>query len=244
MPGKGDFRELAVSASSLLPSAEEAAAALGYPEGRIPEFFLDMAVEVIKDAERLSQPRAGFALWPFLRSAEGGNGIRIGDRDFDVGPIISMEMRRAESAAVFVCTIGPGLEAYARESIDGGDGPKGYMADAIASLMAEAAGDLLQEEAKAAAESLGLGISERFSPGYCTWPVSDQGRLFSLLPPGACGVALTDSSLMVPLKSLSGIIGMGPGMEARGYRCAICGFKGCASRGRTHTRAREAIHDR
>jgi hypothetical protein len=244
MPGEGDFRELAVSASSILPDAEEAAAALGYPAGLIPEFFLDMAMEVIKEAERLSQPRAGYVIRS-VRSIDGDKKVlRIGTQDFSVGPIIASELDVAESAAVFVCTIGPGLESYARESIDEGDGPKGYMADAIASLMAEAAGDLLQADAKEAAGRMGLGISERFSPGYCSWPVSDQALLFSLLPPGACGVGLTDSSLMIPLKSMSGIIGMGPGMEARGYRCAICGFKGCASRGRTHTKAKEALHDR
>jgi hypothetical protein len=52
--------------------------------------------------------------------------------------------------------------------------------------------------------------------------VSDQHDLFSLLPEDFCGIRLTESAMMVPVKSVSGIIGIGPGVERVDYQCKNC----------------------
>ena len=51
--------------------------------------------------------------------------------------------------------------------------------------------------------------------------------LGSLLPPAPCGITLTDSSLMLPIKSISGVIAVGTRIEKKPYGCAICGKKDC-----------------
>ncbi|MFK2344270.1 vitamin B12 dependent-methionine synthase activation domain-containing protein [Bacteroides fragilis] len=73
----------------------------------------------------------------------------------------------------------------------------------------------------------GLGISYPYSPGYCGWKVSDQQILFSLLPNQPCGVSLTASSLMCPIKSVSGVVGIGRQMTRQKYGCELCGKKDC-----------------
>jgi hypothetical protein len=45
-----------------------------------------------------------------------------------------------------------------------------------------------------------------------------------------CGVRLTDSSLMVPIKSVSGIIGIGEKVRKLDYTCGLCDFKQCYKR--------------
>jgi len=70
------------------------------------------------------------------------------------------------------------------------------------------------------------------SPGYCGWDVEDQHRLFDLLGEGFLDVHLTDAALMVPLKSVSGVIGIGAGAEWHDYPCATCPEEGCPTRGR------------
>ena len=45
-----------------------------------------------------------------------------------------------------------------------------------------------------------------------------------------CGVSLTESSLMVPIKSVSGIIGLGPQVRHLDYTCGLCDFKQCYKR--------------
>jgi hypothetical protein len=45
-----------------------------------------------------------------------------------------------------------------------------------------------------------------------------------------CGVTLTDSSLMLPIKSVSGVIGVGPDVKKMDYTCGLCSFADCFRR--------------
>ena len=56
---------------------------------------------------------------------------------------------------------------------------------------------------------------------------AEQRKLFTLLPPAPCGITLTDSCLMLPIKSISGVMAVGSCVEKRPYGCAICGRKDC-----------------
>jgi len=132
-------------------------------------------------------------------------------------------------AAVFVCTIGPGMETWAKR-VSGEEPVFGYIADTVASLAAENLSNALHDRIGAAAAARGWKATNRYSPGYCDWPVSDQHLVFSLLPDGFCGITLTDSALMIPVKSVSGIIGVGPGVRRLEYSCDRCGMKDCTYR--------------
>ncbi len=57
----------------------------------------------------------------------------------------------------------------------------------------------IQEEANA----LGLKTSCRASPGYGDWDVREQGKLFRIVPAERIGVTLSESSMMMPRKSVS-----------------------------------------
>ena len=77
-----------------------------------------------------------------------------------------------------------------------------------------------------------LTLTNRYSPGYCNWDVSEQYKLFSFFPKEFCGIKLSDSALMQPIKSVSGIIGAGRQVQKREYRCGICSQKNCIMRNR------------
>jgi hypothetical protein len=74
-------------------------------------------------------------------------------------------------------------------------------------------------------------MTNRFSPGYCGWNVKDQFTLFSFFPEKFCGIELTDSALMVPVKSVSGIIGLGENVQKKAYPCDVCTMQNCYRRG-------------
>ena len=76
----------------------------------------------------------------------------------------------------------------------------------------------------------GYNISNSYSPGYCGWDVSEQRLLFSLLPQGFCGVQLLPSCLMLPLKSVSTVVAIGPDVTYEPYRCNICRKRDCYRR--------------
>ncbi|MCC8144566.1 MAG: hypothetical protein LUD02_05030 [Tannerellaceae bacterium] len=88
--------------------------------------------------------------------------------------------------------------------------------------------NLLEEENK----QVGYSLTNPYSPGYCSWPVSDQHTLFSFLPAGFCGITLTGSSLMLPIKSVSAIVGVGEQIQRVPYGCSQCNMKDCYKRKR------------
>jgi hypothetical protein len=98
------------------------------------------------------------------------------------------------------------------------------------SMMVEKAMDLIQEEMEAQFLSTGLKITQRYSPGYCNWALISQKEIFSLLPENKCGISLTESSLMLPIKSVSGIIGVGSRVSKKDYGCEICNNQSCIYR--------------
>jgi cobalamin-dependent methionine synthase I len=73
-------------------------------------------------------------------------------------------------------------------------------------------------------------ITNRYSPGYCDWPVKDQQKLFSFFPEKFCGIRLSESSLMYPIKSLSGMIGIGSLVSYQLYPCDSCKDENCQYR--------------
>jgi hypothetical protein len=75
-----------------------------------------------------------------------------------------------------------------------------------------------------------MKITNRYSPGYCDWNVGEQHKLFSFFPDNYCGIRLTPSALMDPVKSVSGIIGIGENVKRNDYTCRVCDMKDCIYR--------------
>lgn len=150
--------------------------------------------------------------------------------DFDMGKIILRQLRGSEAYALFVCTSGVEYEAYQQRLKDAGDMVRVFIADALGSVIAEHCADRMEETLQESIDKLGWHHTNRFSPGYCGWHVSQQQRLFPLFGGHTCGITLTDSSLMVPIKSVSGIIGIGEKVRKLDYTCGLCDFKQCYKR--------------
>jgi hypothetical protein len=156
-----------------------------------------------------------------------GSFIEVEKQKFATGKIVTTRLRRVSEVALFVCTAGSGISEKSRYCTNLGDMVKGYVFDTVGSVAVEKAMDKIQELLQTNVARKGLNVSDRFSPGYCNWSVSDQQKLFSLLPAGFCGVTLSPSSLMNPIKSVSGIIGIGKDIRQKGYQCNWCNDENC-----------------
>jgi hypothetical protein len=88
----------------------------------------------------------------------------------------------------------------------------------------------MQNDLEKSMASSGTKITNRFSPGYCGWDVSEQHKLFQLLPGTYCGIRLSASALMDPEKSISGMIGIGKNVRHLPYTCNLCDMKDCIYR--------------
>jgi len=150
--------------------------------------------------------------------------------DFEMGNIILRQLRGSEAFALFVCTSGLEFETYQQRLKEQGDMVRVFIADALGSVIAEKCADQMEKALQESIDKLGWKHTNRFSPGYCGWHVSQQQLLFPLFQGHTCGVKLTDSSLMIPIKSVSGIIGLGEKVRKLEYTCGLCDFKQCYKR--------------
>ena len=149
-----------------------------------------------------------------------------------MGRIIAHQLHGSEAYALFVCTSGVEYDAYQQQLKQQGDMVRVFIADALGSVIAEKCADQMEVSLQQSVDKLGWHHTNRFSPGYCGWHVSQQQLLFPFFQGQTCGVQLTDSSLMLPIKSVSGIIGLGKEVRRQDYTCGLCDFKQCYKRRR------------
>jgi len=151
---------------------------------------------------------------------------------FEMGRIIERQLRDSEAYALFICTAGAAFEEYQQQLMKEGDMVRVFIADALGSVIAEHCADRMEETLQTSIDKLGWHHTNRFSPGYCGWHVSQQQLLFPLFDGNTCDVSLTESSLMMPIKSVSGIIGLGEKVRKLDYTCGLCDFQQCYKRRR------------
>ena len=209
---------------------------MGYEEDHSPAPFPEMIQAVMNEAPGLCDIRGGYVVLEKIEIEREKRLLHIGDKSFDIKKIVASQLRKAEGAALFVCTAGDGIGKEASRLMKAGDLMKGYIMDVIGSEMVESAMDTIQDVLSKELEKKGLFITDRYSPGYCGWNVAEQHKLFSFFPPNFCGISLTASALMQPIKSVSGVIGIGSQVKRRGYICEMCQMKDCIYRNKRHVK--------
>lgn len=205
-------------------------AMLGFPDEDLPEPFNEYVSEAFRQAPDLCNIQGAFCFSNKSAFVTGYNHIIVDGREFEIGKTVARELRNSTSLVFFICTAGEEISRRSAELLKGDNPVLGYIYDLLGSMIVEAAMDLLQDEIKCKAAGKSLNITNRYSPGYCKWSVADQHKLFSFFPTGCCGISLTDSALMSPVKSVSGIIGVGEDVMFRDYTCDLCNMTDCFHR--------------
>ena len=190
---------------------------MGYHDAEPDEVIKAELTRIVNEVSQWLRPRFSY----FVVSVQP---------TFDMGNIILRQLRGSEAYALFICTAGVEYEAYQQRLKEQGDMVRVFIADALGSVIAEKCADQMEIALQESIDKLGWKHTNRFSPGYCGWHVSQQQLLFPLFQGHTCGVTLTDSSLMVPIKSVSGIIGLGTSVRKLDYTCGLCDFKQCYKR--------------
>lgn len=200
---------------------------MGFEDDAIPEPFPHLIEQALKKAPHICNIRGGYKIFNSIEINPEKESLSINQHIFNPSKIVITQFKDASSFALFICTAGNELSDYAKELSLNGDPILSYVFDVIGSITVEKATDKLQNWLEEDCKKRGHGISDRFSPGYCEWSVSEQQMLFDLMPDGFCGVTLSESSLMSPIKSVSGIIAIGKGLKQKGYQCNWCNDKNC-----------------
>ena len=170
--------------------------------------------------QRLSEVTAGRGRMITLPVSVGGDAL-----DFGAFRIKSRDLCRifahCRSCALMAVTLGPGVDRL-MDRVQKEDMADAVLLDSIASAEAENLCDVTER-------SLGLKLPEgqyptmRFSPGYGDVPLMASGYILSVLGVrGDMGISMTDSYMLVPVKSITAFIGISDRPEPRGRSCDGC----------------------
>jgi hypothetical protein len=141
------------------------------------------------------------------------------------GSLIVKHLGAAKQIVGVLCTIGDRLEEKVAE-VMGEDPAYGLALDGFGSAAVESLANAAcyHFETQVAEEEYRASIP--LSPGMVGWPVEvGQQEIFNMLGDEKAGVRLTSSSMMIPRKSLTMVIGFGPEVGNEGHPCDYCSMR-------------------
>jgi len=141
--------------------------------------------------------------------------INKGSVHLQGGPVfkstkLSKTMKGCEEVICFIATLGNGVDNEIKGLMDGNRLSEAYVLDAMGSVAVENMVERFHKRESAKYKGESKAITLPFSPGYCDWPLRDQKKLFNFFDAFQLNVKLTDSCLMKPRKSISGVFGVTP----------------------------------
>lgn len=160
----------------------------------------ELAAALLGEAGPLIRPRALFR--EVFIDEKGEDWVRLENTVFK-SRVLRANLERAEKCFPYVLTVGGELEARAAAA---GDLLHQYDLESIADMTLSQAGHRLDERIR---RRFGFDQLAAMNPGSLEdWPITEQRPLFSLLDARAetIGVRLGESLLMIPRKSVSGIL--------------------------------------
>jgi len=179
-----------------------------------------LAEQALADGRPLLQPAVAYRQLPVesLRHER----LTLAGGAILTGPLVAQHLGAAQQVVVALCTIGEALEQrvselFARE-------PTCALAlDGLGSAAVEALATAACQHFASLAAAAGLQTSLPLNPGLSGWPLEEgQRQIFALLDGQQIGVTLTASSLMLPRKSTSFVLGLGHGLASGGKPCGYC----------------------
>lgn len=177
--------------------------------------------ELISTAESLIEPRVIFKVAYITEKNE--DSVNIDGADF-TSNVLRINLEEVERVFPYIITIGKTLEDTARSY---GDLLRQYYLENIGDMVLSLCKKYLEKHIK---RNYGLAKISSMSPGSLkNWPVTEQKPLFSLFSDikDLMGVNLTEHMLMIPRKSISGIIFP---TEKTFISCQLCSRERCPSR--------------
>ena len=227
MADKGIFIPVTINLSVLDIREDSIYKLLGYTKKAEEEFISDTITKNIKKGQQMLSPSGGYIVDQIIDLDITSGMVRLANAELHVKRIIASQLKKATSLAIFVGTIGSAVEKFSEQLFLEGDPFEGYIMNLVGSVAAEAVAQNIHDRIQEDMNNTGLSITNRFSPGYCDWDVAEQFKLFKYLPEKDCKVNLTSSALMEPVKSVSGIIGIGEEVAIKNYPCQRCTRENC-----------------
>ncbi len=185
--------------------------------------LIDIAEKALEDSLHLLEPKV---LVEELRVLSYQHEILELENDKKLsGPLVTGHLVGARSVIVAVCTVGSKIDEYASD-VMAEDIVLGLAIDGVGSAAVEALANAVCRQIELEAAEKDHQTTIPLSPGMIGWDVeSGQPIIFDLLNPAEIGVELTPYFLMIPRKSLSMLMGVGPGLKSGERICDYCDMR-------------------
>ena len=183
---------------------------------------IDTVKQYLKEANEIGKPKAMYR--EVYINDRGDDYIIAEDQKFE-SKIMRVNLEDVYKVLLYVITCGQELEKWAKEKE--ADMLEGYWLSMLQEAVLEQALEYVMNEIE---KKYIPGLSSRMNPGSLVdWSITEQEKLFKLLgnPKKEIGVHLTDSSLMVPTKSVSGLVYPA---EKDFENCQVCPREDCPNR--------------
>ena len=178
-----------------------------------------MARKVLDEAQALLAPAAMYVILPVHdfhhQAVELDGGVSF------EGPLVARALAGATQVVLAVTTIGPALEERV-DALFAAEPVRAMALDGAGVAGIGAVSEMIVARIRAEASERGLGSGMRASPGQEGWSIWQQRQFFSLVPAGKIGVRLAETCLMLPRKSNSFVVGLGPEMRPDAVTCDFC----------------------
>ncbi len=200
--------------------------------------LIDETVKAIETAEKLWQPRAVYE--DFTVNGIEGDEILLETRGVDnrtrikIGPHIDL-LEMAESAMIYVVTVGSELDRHVTELNQGNHLLEAYLLDSVGVVALSEVDKAVRREAEKKARNRNWGVSDRLGPGSLMgWDLTGQRVIASLVDIEKIDLVINESCVLIPFKSASSLIGMGPAYPSKkvGSICRFCVHAGSCWRKR------------
>lgn len=219
-----------IDINQLTIKKENIQAAMGYKRNSAPDYIIKEIDMIFSEFGSITDICGGFKIIVKNKISLHENGFYVDDIFFNTGSIIASNLYGSDYIAFLLVTAGNVISEKIKALNLSHNHIGAYTCDIVGSEIAESACDFVQSMVEETAKQSGLSTTHRYSPGYCGWNMREQHILFSLLPEDFCHIALTESALMIPVKSVSGIIGIGKKAVKRNYGCSLCTIASCYKR--------------
>jgi len=177
--------------------------------------------DILEEAQAVARPKVTFCV--AQAQERGDTCVDIGGVLFE-SSILKINLEKSPVVFPFVATCGGELDEFAGGS---GGALHRYWVDTIQMLALGTAMSMLEEHLKERVSPAELSC---MNPGSLEdWPLQQQSRMFDLLGEAAAkiGVSLTESFVLVPLKSVSGIQFV---TQEKFMNCQLCPRQNCEGR--------------
>lgn len=221
------FIPVSIDPSKLEIREESIYKLLGYEKKAEEEFISDTIEKYIQKSRQLIIPTGGYIIKKVTALEPLTGMITFSDVELNVNRIIASQLKNSTLIALFVGTIGNAVEKYSESLFQEGDPFEGYIMNLVGSEAAESVAHVIHETIRTELANAGMSVTNRFSPGYCEWDLAEQFKLFKYFPVEDCKISLTSSALMNPVKSVSGLIGIGKDLSNKEYPCKKCSRENC-----------------